>query len=454
MEHAEQILLGCTLDNPDNFRNAVTMGMRADFLTKPEHIELWQVMAELDAEDDDFNIVSVSLRIMNKIGKGERLCVKHTYPNEVLLSVETDSGYKSAAEAVIDEGRRRKVAKALLELSTKIDQGRIHPHEALSMLEQNEYIQMPSSEESDVGEVLDASDEWWNIHEAFLSTNIAEFDRKFKLQRGTLTTIAARSGMGKSSLFLNYVDDALMKGIGVIIISLEMSKEDVIKRLACFRSGVSIDWSRERPDKRELVKFHASELRKQSNLIHVTDKVERNIHQIVAWAKTICKANPGVGLLVLDYIQLVRETPGGGQREQKVAEISRGLRHLSMSAKLAVIGLSQLNSKGLDENPIPSLTNMRESEAIANDSNNVIFIAPTVKGPDGHYRAGGKMWLVCGKQRGGEANWMVPVEFQGWCTRFKDYQDPDAPQPTPTFAAKSAQPRHNLIDNQEVDWLQ
>lgn len=189
------------------------------------------------------------------------------------------------------------------------------------------------------------------------------------LFKGELTTIAARSGVGKTALALQIMLNCMDQGKKVLFISREMSKEQVFMRNIMKKSGVSTKSMKNKElsedDWKKIINV-MSEFNKQ-NLIYINDKIST----ISSLRKRIRELKPD--LVIVDYIQLMSPEGSMQNREREVASLSRELKNITLDFDIPVIQLSQLNDEMKDFRPWGERP-MRDSKAIFHDSNNVIYI--------------------------------------------------------------------------------
>ncbi len=190
-----------------------------------------------------------------------------------------------------------------------------------------------------------------------------------------VTTIAAKSGVGKTALALYIALNVLKQNKKVLIITREMTDEHILQRLVTRRTAVSSKSMKNRDLKEDEWKKIVSALGEfGAYKCHINDKVSK-ISEI---RKRIKQVKPD--LVIVDYLQLLSSEEGSNNREREVASISRGLKEIAQSFRLPLIQLSQLNDsftgRPFGESPI------RESKAIYQDSNNVVYIHKPVTEKD------------------------------------------------------------------------
>jgi len=261
-----------------------------------------------------------------------------------------------------------------------------------------------------------------------IETGFVELDNMTAgLQPGELIIVAARPSLGKTALALNVAAYAAIekkKHVGVF--SLEMSKESLVIRLLCsearidshkLRTGFSSreDWS----------KMTRALGRLAEAPLYIDDSPSLSIMQIRAKARRL-KADKGLDLLIVDYLQLVTGHGRFENRTQEVSFISRSLKSIAKELRVPVMALSQL-SRAPEERPghRPQLSDLRESGSIEQDADVVLFIfredvykRTAEEGEAGE--PGGKTELLIGKQRNGPTG-HVPVVFLKPFARFENY---------------------------------
>lgn len=198
------------------------------------------------------------------------------------------------------------------------------------------------------------------------------------LQPSDLVVIAARPSMGKTAFALNIAQNVAKRGKAVGIMSLEMSKEQLVERMFC--SLLSVDsWKLRtgRLSDDDFSKIGAIMDELNTMKIYIDDSIGNSISELKAKARRL-KMESGLDLLIVDYLQLM-STGGTGSfqqnRVQEISEISRALKSLARDLSIPVIALSQL-SRAVELRPskIPQLSDLRESGAIEQDADVVLMM--------------------------------------------------------------------------------
>lgn len=215
-------------------------------------------------------------------------------------------------------------------------------------------------------------------HITGVPTGFADLDYKTAgLHQSDLILVAARPAMGKSAFALNIATNAAVRAnVPVAIFSLEMSKEQMVNRILC--SEAMVDSNKVRTgtiDDDEWAKLAAASGQLSEAQIFIDDTPGISIMEIRAKCRKL-KLEKNIGLVVIDYLQLVQGTnKRGGSREQEISEISRSLKILAKEINVPVIALSQL-SRAPEQRPDhrPMLADLRESGAIEQDADIVMFL--------------------------------------------------------------------------------
>jgi replicative DNA helicase len=250
-------------------------------------------------------------------------------------------------------------------------------------------------------------------------TGFTDFDRLTSgLQRQDLVILAARPSMGKTALALNIAQYAAKNGSVIGIFSLEMSNEQLVSRLLCSEARVDAHRLRTGYLNREEWAKLADALRRVTEMqIYLDDTPGQGVLEMRAKSRRL-KAEHGLDLLIVDYLQLMTGRGRIESRQQEVSQISREMKGLAKELDIPVIALSQLSrapeTRGGDHKP--QLSDLRESGAIEQDADLVCFIyREEVYNPTDENR--GIAELIVGKQRNGPTG-QLQLAFLKEFTRF------------------------------------
>jgi replicative DNA helicase len=249
----------------------------------------------------------------------------------------------------------------------------------------------------------------------------------FGFQRQEMIVVAARPSMGKTSFALNIAEAASLPKAGkepvpTLVFSLEMSSSQLALRMLCARSRVNMKLLRDGlvgRDGREVNALgQAAEEFKKAPLL-IDDSSALTIMEMRAKARRIY-ARRKLGLIVVDYLQLVSGSDSRAPREQQVAEVSRGLKAMAKELDLPVIVLSQLNRSSEKENRTPRLSDLRESGSIEQDADVVLMLSRPKEADEKFQTATGGADLIVAKQRNGPVG-DLKLTFLQEITRFENF---------------------------------
>lgn len=242
------------------------------------------------------------------------------------------------------------------------------------------------------------------------------------LQKSDLIIVAGRPSMGKTAFALNIAQYAAQEtGVPVAIFSLEMAKEQLVMRMLAAEARV--DSQRLRKGflgETDWPKLTDAAGRLSDAPIYIDDTPAITVIEMKAKSRRL-KAENGLGLIVLDYLQLMRGSAYRDSREQEISEISRSLKALAKELSVPVIALSQLNRKVEDRtNRRPMMADLRESGAIEQDADVIAFIyRDDVYNKSEDNPEKGIAEIIIGKQRNGPTG-IVKLAFQEKYTRFEN----------------------------------
>ena len=242
------------------------------------------------------------------------------------------------------------------------------------------------------------------------------------LQNSDLIIIAGRPSMGKTAFALNIAEFAALEmGVPVAIFSLEMAREQLAMRLLA--SEARVDSQRLRKGflgETDWPKLTTAAGRLSEAPIYIDDTPAITVIEMKAKSRRL-KAESGLGLIVIDYLQLMRGGAFKDSREQEISEISRSLKALTKELSVPVIALSQLNRKVEDRTSRrPQMADLRESGAIEQDADLIAFIyRDEVYNRSEDNPEKGIAEIIIGKQRNGPTG-TVKLAFQEKYTRFEN----------------------------------
>ena len=253
-----------------------------------------------------------------------------------------------------------------------------------------------------------------------LPTGFTDLDAKTNgFQAAELIILAARPSMGKTALVCNWADAMARTKKGVLIFSLEQSNLELAERFLCIRSQV--DGNKLRSGMLDDAERHrlmvaSSELNELP--LFIDDRPGRTISQIAAIARRL-KRQADLGVVIVDYLQLIEPEDKRIPREQQIAFISRRLKFIAKELSIPVVALAQLN-RGVElrEDKRPRLADLRESGAIEQDADMISFLhRPSAYDPEDRP---GEAEIIIAKNRSGPTG-IVTLTWRAQYMRFEDY---------------------------------
>ncbi len=427
---AEQSLLGGLLIDNTAWDRLGGVLSDKDFY-RPEHALIYKVITRLVSDNHPADVITVHDAIKSEQG-GDLVSVD--YLNSLAQNTPSSANIKGYADIVRD----RSILRRLIEVSDSIVNSAFVPEgrSVRTLLDEAEsrilQIGEDGSRKADYLEiepllrsVVARIDELYNRQGGSDITGIAtgfiDLDKQTSgLQKGDLVIVAGRPSMGKTALALNIAENvALSEGLPVVIFSMEMSGEQLASRL--LGSVGRVDQSRMRTGKLqddEWPRVTDAIARLSNTQILIDETGALSSLELRARARRIARNFGGtLGLVVIDYLQLMS---GSGQenRATEISEISRSLKSLAKELQCPVVALSQLN-RGLEQRPNkrPIMSDLRESGAIEQDADVIMFIyRDEVYHPDTTTDKG-MAEIIIGKQRNGPIG-TVRLSWQGPYTKF------------------------------------
>ncbi len=254
----------------------------------------------------------------------------------------------------------------------------------------------------------------------------------FGFQGGQMVVVAARPGMGKTSIALNFIEAALFPKPNsgrppahVMMFSLEMPARELALRLLCSRARVNMQKLRSaHPDERMQMDLYEAAQEYKSRPFVIDDNGGQNILEIRAKCRRV-HSRRKLDMIVIDYIQLINGLDSGLPREQQIAEVSRSIKAMAKEFDVPVIALAQLNRKSEDEARQPRISDLRESGSIEQDADIVMLISrPTgaqkqaIEEEVEHSPGCWARQLIVAKNRNGPTS-DINLLFNGGLTRFE-----------------------------------
>jgi len=456
---AEGAVLSAVMIDPLAF-DKVSELLRPEHFYSEAHRRIFEAAVELSATGKPVDVVQVAtwLRDRDRLAQVGGMA----YLTEVLNAAPAVANVAAYGRTIHEKWRVRQLMLACQRVMAQGYSGYGEAQLFIDSAEQAVYDIARTRESSSVQLLRDV------VHETFrriekanarglritgIPTGFDRYDRITSgLHDGELTIVAARPGMGKTSLVLNMAANVATPqqvesardpndrweeaGYGVAVFSLEMPREQIANRMLCSEARVDVskvrtgmltptDWS-----KLTQAAAHLHNLNiwvddsPALSILELRSKVRRMQAEFDRVDPATGEKKQRVGLVVVDYLQLMRGRENAQSREQEISEISRGLKHLAKELNLPVMALSQLNraveTRG-EKSKRPQLSDLRESGAIEQDADNICFIYR-----EDYYNREtvdrNVAELIIAKQRNGPTD-IVKVRFEAQYTRFDNLAD-------------------------------
>ncbi len=428
---AEQAVLGGLMLDNEAWDKVVGIVVETDFY-RPEHRTVFNAITTLAEAGKPFDVLTLSeeLKLRNQLQE-----IGNTvYLYEMEKNTPSAANISAYAEVV----RERSVLRQLLSVANNISETAFNPEgrsvgelldnaerHVFAIAEQGMQGGGPESIQNLLSKAVDRIDTLFQSKNAItgLSTGFTEFDKMTSgLQEGELVIVAGRPSMGKTMLGVNMVEYAAINAnLPVLVFSLEMPGEAIAMRMISslarinqqnLRTGrlTDDDWHRIRNPIGMLADAK----------LFIDDTAAISPSEMRARARRIAREHGQLGLIMVDYLQLMTIPGSNENRTNEVSEISRSLKALAKEMNCPVIALSQL-SRALEQRSDrrPTMSDLRESGAIEQDADLIAFIyRDEVYHPDSPQK--GTAEIIIGKQRNGPIG-TIRLTFRGEFTRFEDY---------------------------------
>lgn len=365
---------------------------------------------ELKAEKKEISIISLQSRIS---ANNKQVIEYLTSLSEYVYATTADYIYNQ----VIELSKKRKLMELLQKSITELMEAEnidIFMQDKIKQI--NKIAEIDEKEQTFVEQVVETSTEieknTLQKPDYTLYTGITDLDKMIcGLHKQELTIIGARPGVGKTTLALQIAEHIAERGTETAIISLEMSDTQVIQKLISRRARInSYKMRMGTLETKELEQIGVVSAEIAELPIHLVTKA-RTIQHIENIARKLKNKN-NLGLMIIDYIQLIKNKGKFNSREQEVADITRTLKLLSLELNIPIVGLCQLNRNAARQEP--TLADLRESGAIEQDADNILFLYQEAESTETVV----DITLKLAKQRAGETG-KIDLKFNKANSEFK-----------------------------------
>ena len=380
---AEQAVLGSMLVSKDAVQVAVEV-LKPDDFYREDNKEIYAAMMDIYSVGREIDMITVTEQLklrgtLERVGGTQNLAT-------LIDNVPTTSNIERYVEIVEQKATSRNLIKVTSdimkvsyaqteELDTIIEQA----ERGIFDLAQNRNSKSYSGMKEILVTTLDSIEKMYENKEKLsgIESGFIDLDEKISgLNNSDLIIVAARPAMGKSAFVLNIASYVAMHDkIPVMIFNLEMSKEQLVKRMLSSESEIdSMRLNNANLEQEDWIKMADASNRLADVPIYIDDTPILTPSEIRAKCRK-AKLEKNVGLIIIDYLQLMESKTANGSRQQEISEISRGLKILAKELDVPVIALSQLSratESRADHRPM--LSDLRESGSIEQDADIVMFL--------------------------------------------------------------------------------
>jgi replicative DNA helicase len=429
---AEQSVLGAVLIDNNALIAALELIGQDDFY-KESHRRIFSSMAELFDRNEPIDLITLTDQLKRK---NELETVGGSgYLASLASMVPTSANVRYHSKIIREKAMLRGLLRSVTDIASNVYEGDLDPEELIDFAEKTVFDLSDRRIKASfvtLKEVIKDSfqmiEHLYDRKEAITGvpsgfTKLDELTTGF--QKSDLIIIGGRPSMGKTAFSLNIAQHVGVElKEPVAIFSLEMAKEQLAFRMLCSEAMVNSNDIRKgfiRKDDWHKLTSAASKLAESP--IFIDDSSGMTVLEMRAKARRL-KAEHGLSLVIVDYLQLMRGRGSAERREQEISEISRSLKGLAKELRVPVIALSQLN-RGVETrggSKKPTLADLRESGAIEQDADVIIFLYRDEVYNKEMQENKNKAEIIVAKQRNGPTD-TVTLTFLSQCTRFTDYTD-------------------------------
>jgi replicative DNA helicase len=432
---AEQAVLGSLMLDNQTWDSVADKLIESDFYRR-NHQLIFRVIEELAEQQMPFDIVTLSdsLKSMGELDNVGGL------PYLIMLVEDTPTAANVLAYATIVKDRS--VLRQLIHVGTEISNSAFNPEgrETSELLENAErqvfkiaeqrqrnqggFISIKPLLAQTVAKIERLYGQEGSVTGA--STGFTDFDQLTSgLQPSDLVIVAGRPSMGKTTIAMNMAENvALNSNMPVLVFSMEMPGDALAMRM--MSSLGRIDQHKVRTgklDDDDWPRLTSAISLLANTKLFIDDTPALSPTELRARSRRVAREHGQIGLIVVDYLQLMQSPSSGDNRVQQISDISRGLKALAKELNTPVVALSQLN-RNLEQRPNkrPQMSDLRDSGAIEQDADLIVFVyRDEVYNPESPDKGSAEM--IIGKQRNGPLG-TVRLTFLGQFTRFENFAGP------------------------------
>lgn len=428
---AEQSVLGAILLDNEALLKALEVITPDDFY-RDSHKKIFNAMIELFEKNEPIDLITLTdhLRMKDQLETIGGV----SYLTSLVNFIPTAANVRHHARLIREKSLMRGLIRTATEIVSMVYEENMPADDLVDMAEKNIFSISDKRVKTSFSKLKDVIKDSFEMIESL-------YDRKEAItgvpsgfhdldelttgfQHGDLVIVGGRPSMGKTALALNIAQHVGVElGEPVAIFSLEMSKRQLALRMLC--SEAMVDSNRVRKGfirKEDWHKLTSAAGKLAEAPIFIDDSSGISVLEMRAKARRL-KMEHGLSLVIVDYLQLMKGKGNFERREQEISEISRALKGLAKELEVPVIALSQLN-RGVEQrhDKRPTLADLRESGAIEQDADVILFLYRDEVYNKNSNDNRGKAEIIIAKQRNGPTA-TVNLTYLSHCTRFVPYTE-------------------------------
>ncbi len=423
---AEQAVLGALMLRPNAIHDIIDL-LTADMFYARKHAIIFKIIGELSSHNEPIDVLSVASKLKEK--KAINDIGGATYLNELMSNVPSTVNIRHYGEIVYKKYILRSLIDASESIATlayeqnDMDTANIIDTAEKSIFRVSSSINTKNAFVSIKSGLVETMEQIVYLHDnkneiRGVPTGYADLDGLIAgFQRSDLIILAARPSMGKTTFALDIVRNVALAGMPVGVFSLEMSANQLVQRMLSAESRVDA-WSIRTGHGLNTNHFNALQeaaSRLQKAPIYIDDQAGNSIVKMRSVARRL-KSEHGLGLIVVDYLQLMTTSKNHDSMVNQVTEISRSLKQLARELDVPVLALSQLSRAVESRGGRPRLSDLRDSGSIEQDADLVMFIHREDRYKEQHEKDNITEILI-EKHRNGPVG-VVKLLFDGKTTSF------------------------------------
>ena len=426
---AEQSLLGCLLIDTKIQVEIFAYLKEEDFYAE-SHKYIYKALAEIINDNQSVDLVTLT-DVLEKRGELEQ-AGGIAYITGLTDIMPSSANYARYFDIVTRDSMLRNLICGSSEVINECKQS-TDKHSALSFAEKMIFDISSTADTSEMSRITDVIPKVMNMLDELsrnkdayrgLKTGYTRVDDILNgLNKSDLIILAARPAVGKTSFAMNIVENLALQGHSCAVFSLEMSKEQLVQRMMCSVGNIPMgNFLRGKLTKEEWMKVERAKQMLAKSQIYIDDSTLITPQEILSKCRRLKRKN-GLDFIMIDYVQLMSsQNKKTDSRQQEVSEISRYLKILAKEINVPVLALSQLSRAVETRKGRPQLSDLRESGAIEQDADIVMFIHRPDKDATEKDIAEGKVKpnvaeIIVSKNRHGKTD-TAQLFFKGECTKF------------------------------------